>query len=76
MKLSDIATPPGAERFYAETFTVKDRAGMIRDRGLKTREAADEVVDRLADDPGAHPCTIERVTHLAFTLREVISPEA
>lgn len=62
------------ESFRAVTYAVKDRAGILRDRGIKDMDDAKTAAARVeASEPGAAPCEITRVTHFAFTHREVIS---
>jgi hypothetical protein len=55
------------------TYTVKDRAGMIRDRGAPL-ERARAVAQRLAEQEWAlcAPLTIERVTYTSVTQREIV----
>lgn len=63
---------PLGERQDVTTFTVKDRTGTMRARGLGTEAEALRLANSLADDPAAAPLTVERVNYVAFTHREVI----
>jgi hypothetical protein len=58
------------------TYTVKDRSGQIRGRAIPDREAAARKARALADDLSAAPLTIERVTYVSFTRREVVETVA
>ena len=55
------------------TYTVKDRAGLIRGRGLPSQESAQQIIAQLMENEfGQHPYEIERVTFVSFTRREVV----
>lgn len=65
------ALPPG-ERIEVVTYSLKDRAGAWRGRGLGTIEIARVLARRLTETPGNAPITIERVTHVSFTDRQPV----
>lgn len=54
-----------------ETYRVTDRTGAVRTQGV-TRAQAVELAERLAEDHGVAPITVERVLHWSFTQREVV----
>ena len=55
------------------TYMVKDRSGMTRGRGIPSQEDARRIIENLMQNEfGQRPYTIERVTYVSFTNREVI----
>ena len=58
-------------RERVETYRVLDRTGAVRTQGV-TRADAVALAERLAEDHGVAPITVERVEHWSFTQREAV----